>query len=59
MYTAACESSITISTARRAFSATGVTDRAARREVSYLEVAYLLLNGELPTAEQYDVWRTT
>jgi len=26
---------------------------------SYLEVAYLLLNGELPTAEQYDVWRTT
>jgi citrate synthase len=23
---------------------------------SYLEVAYLLINGELPTAEQFDVW---
>jgi citrate synthase len=24
---------------------------------TYLEVAYLLINGELPTAEQYEVWK--
>jgi citrate synthase len=34
----------------------GLPDRAAREQSTYLEVAYLLLHGELPTAEQLEAW---
>jgi citrate synthase len=34
----------------------GIPIEQLAEKSTYLEVAYLLLNGELPTAEQYDAW---
>jgi citrate synthase len=58
MSTAACQSSITFLDGE-----TGILryrgypiEQLAERS-NYLEVAYLLLNGELPTAEQFEVWK--
>jgi len=58
MYTAACESSITyLDGEAGVLRYRGYPIEQLAEKSSYLEVAYLLLNGELPTAEQYDVWR--
>ena len=56
MQTAACQSADHLPRRRRRHPALPrLPDRAARRAQStYLEVAYLLLNGELPNAEQLD-----
>jgi hypothetical protein len=48
MNTAACRSRITTSTATRASCSIADTHRAAGRESTYLETAYLILFGELP-----------
>ena len=46
------------STARTASSATAATRSSSWRSSStYLEVAYLLIHGELPTAEQFEPWK--
>ena len=58
MATAACESSITFSTATPGSCATaGYPIEQLAENSTYLEVAYLLLHGELPNAEQFDRWR--
>jgi citrate synthase len=56
--TAACESTITYLDGDAGilrYRGYPIEDLAERS--TYLEVAYLLLHGELPTAEQFDTWR--
>jgi len=56
--TAACESSITyIDGDRGILRYRGYPIEQLAERSTYLEVAYLLLNGELPTAEQFDTWK--
>src|SRR5580765_1241171 len=57
MTTAACSSSITELDGDNGilrYRGYPIEDLAA--DSNYLEVAYLLLNGELPTQAQYDTW---
>jgi citrate synthase len=55
--TAACESSITYLDGEEGILRyRGYPIEQLAENSTYLEVAYLLLNGELPTADQYDVW---
>ena len=57
MSTAACESSITyLDGEAGVLRYRGYPIEQLSENSSYLEVAYLLLNGELPTAEQYTEW---
>jgi citrate synthase len=57
MSTAACESSITyIDGDAGILRYRGYPIEQLAEKSSYLEVAYLLLYGELPTAEQFAVW---
>ncbi|MEI8403740.1 MAG: citrate synthase [Actinomycetes bacterium] len=57
MSTAACESSITyLDGEAGVLRYRGYPIEQLAENSSYLEVAYLLLNGELPTAEQYTEW---
>ena len=57
MSTAACESSITyLDGEAGVLRYRGYPIEQLAESSSYLEVAYLLLNGELPTAEQYTEW---
>ena len=57
MATASCRSAITfIDGDARDPRVPRLSDRAARRAVDYLEVAYLLVHGELPTQPQLDEW---
>ena len=56
--TAVCESTITIVDGENGilrYRGYPIEDLAERS--TYLEVAYLLLNGDLPTATQFDQWR--
>jgi citrate synthase len=56
--TAACESAISFVDGERGellYRGYPIEELAERS--NYLEVAYLLLNGELPTAAQFDSWR--
>jgi len=56
--TAACESDITyLDGDQGILRYRGYPIEELAERSTYLEVAYLLLNGELPTAEQYDAWR--
>jgi citrate synthase len=58
MYTAACESSITYLDGEAGILRyRGYPIEQLAEESTYLEVAYLLLNGELPTAEQFAAWK--
>ena len=58
MSTAACESSITyLDGEAGVLRYRGYPIEQLAENSSYLEVAYLLLNGELPTAEQYAEWQ--
>jgi citrate synthase len=55
--TAACESSITFLDGEEGILRyRGYPIEQLAEQSSYLEVAFLLLNGELPTPEQYEVW---
>ena len=55
--TAACESSITyLDGDAGILRYRGYPIEQLAEESTFLEVAYLLLNGELPTASEYDVW---
>ena len=55
--TAACESSITyLDGDEGILRYRGYPIEQLAESSTYLEVAYLLLNGELPTTEQFDVW---
>jgi citrate synthase len=55
--TAACESSITyLDGDEGILRYRGYPIEQLAENSTYLEVAYLLLNGELPTTEQFDVW---
>ncbi len=57
--TAACESSITFLDGEAGILRyRGYPIEQLAENSTYLEVAYLLLNGELPTPEEYDVWRS-
>jgi citrate synthase len=57
MQTAACRSSITyIDGDAGILRYRGYPIDQLAEKSTYLEVAYLLLNGELPTKEQYDTW---
>src|SRR5512138_2152815 len=57
MNTAACRSRITfIAGDKGILRYRGYPIEQLAESSSYLEVAYLLLNGELPTKEQYDEW---
>src|SRR5262249_29690683 len=56
--TAACESSVTFLDGEAGilrYRGYPIEELAERS--SYLEVAYLLLKGELPTASEFDAWR--
>ncbi len=56
--TAACESSITFVDGEVGILRyRGYPIEQLAEHSSYLEVAYLLLYGELPTVEQFDVWK--
>jgi citrate synthase len=55
--TAACESSITYLDGEEGILRyRGYPIEQLAEQSTYLEVAYLLLNGELPTTDQYEVW---
>ncbi|MGH3471412.1 MAG: citrate/2-methylcitrate synthase [Nocardioidaceae bacterium] len=55
--TAACKSSVTfIDGDRGILEYRGYPIEQLAEKSSYLEVAYLLVNGELPTKDQYDAW---
>ncbi len=57
MQTASCRSSITfIDGDAGILRYRGYPIEQLAEHSTYLEVAYLLLNGELPTKEQYDTW---
>ncbi|HEV3264107.1 MAG TPA: citrate synthase [Acidimicrobiales bacterium] len=56
--TAACESAITYLDGEAGILRyRGYPIEQLAESSNFLEVAYLLLNSELPTSEQYDVWR--
>ncbi|MHB8680735.1 MAG: citrate synthase [Acidimicrobiales bacterium] len=56
--TAVCESAITVVDGENGILRyRGYPIEQLAEKSTYLEVAYLLLNGELPTAEQFDHWR--
>ena len=56
--TAACESAVTFLDGDEGILRyRGYPIEQLAESSNYLEVAYLLLNGELPTSEQFDVWR--
>jgi citrate synthase len=56
--TAACESAITYLDGEAGILRyRGYPIEQLAEKSTYLEVAYLLLNGELPTTDQYEVWR--
>ena len=56
--TAACESAITYLDGEAGILRyRGYPIEQLAENSNFLEVAYLLLNGELPTPEQYDIWR--
>jgi citrate synthase len=58
MSTAACESAITyLDGDAGILRYRGYPIEQLAEKSTYLEVAYLLLNGELPTTEQYAAWR--
>ena len=58
MNTAACRSSITfIDGDKGILEYRGIPIEQLAEKSTYLEVAYLLLNGELPTAKQLEDWR--
>jgi citrate synthase len=58
MSTAACESAITyLDGDAGILRYRGYPIEQLAEKSTYLEVAYLLLNGELPTTEQYDAWK--
>ncbi len=58
MSTAACESSITYLDGEAGILRyRGYPIEQLAEKSTYLEVAYLLLHGELPTTEQFEVWR--
>lgn len=58
MSTAACESSVTELSGEPGFLRyRGYPIEELAENSSYLEVAYLLLNGELPTADEFEQWR--
>ena len=58
MSTAACESAITyLDGDAGILRYRGYPIEQLAENSTYLEVAYLLLNGELPTTEQYAAWR--
>jgi len=55
--TAACESAVTyLDGDQGILRYRGYPIEQLAEKASYLEVAYLLINGELPTAPQYDEW---
>jgi citrate synthase len=55
--TAACESAVTYLDGEKGILRyRGYPIEQLAEKASYLEVAYLLINGELPTAPQYDEW---
>jgi citrate synthase len=57
MATAACESAITeLDGDAGILRYRGYPIEQLAEQSTYLEVSYLLLNGELPTEEQYDAW---
>jgi citrate synthase len=57
MTTAVCESTITyLDGEAGVLRYRGYPIEQLAEQSSYLEVAYLLIHGELPTAEQYDEW---
>src|SRR5215213_93757 len=57
MNTASCKSNITyIDGDRGVLEYRGYPIEQLAEQSNYLEVAYLLLHGELPTPAQYDVW---
>ncbi|MEI8051362.1 MAG: citrate synthase [Actinomycetes bacterium] len=57
MSTAACESAITyLDGDAGELRYRGIPIEQLAEKSNYLEVAYLLLNGELPTSTQYDDW---
>jgi citrate synthase len=57
MSTAACESSVTyLDGDQGILRYRGYPIEQLATHSTYLEVAYLLLHGELPTAEQYEIW---
>ena len=57
MSTAACESAITYLDGEAGILRyRGYPIEQLAEQSNYLEVAYLLLNGELPTASQYETW---
>jgi citrate synthase len=57
MSTAACESAITyLDGENGVLRYRGYPIEQLAEQSNYLEVAYLLLNGELPTAEEYTKW---
>jgi len=59
MSTAACESAITYLDGEAGILRyRGYPIEELAEQSTYLEVAYLLLHGELPTPEQFDAWRT-
>src|SRR2546423_1816438 len=58
MNTASCKSTITyIDGDRGVLEYRGYPIEQLAEKSNYLEVAYLLLHGELPTAEQLEEWR--
>jgi citrate synthase len=58
MSTAACESAITYLDGEAGILRyRGYPIEELAENSTYLEVAYLLLNGELPTPDQYETWR--
>ena len=60
MATGSCESSITyIDGAKGVLLHRGYPIEELAREASYLEVCYMLLNGEAPDAEQYEDFSAT
>ncbi|MBM4166783.1 MAG: citrate synthase [Ignavibacteria bacterium] len=57
MNTASCKSAVTfIDGDKGILQYRGYPIEQLAESCSFLEVAYLLLNGELPTREQYDAW---
>src|SRR5580698_6328247 len=58
MSTAACESAITYTDGDAGILRyRGYPSEQLAENSTYLEVAYLLLNGELPNAEEFETWR--
>src|ERR687883_983364 len=58
MNTASCKSRITfIDGDKGILRYRGYPIEQLAEQSSYLEVAYLLLHGELPTSEQFDAWK--